>query len=216
MAAETRGALRPLNYFSSPQSVRGDLKSGVLRSRGGTRLIGVSEDFLRGFVVACEHEAGPATSLILRRCGQFFGTRLARRCEDEISAYLGRPLRDGSMTEFEVIVQDLWNGCGLGDLRIDWGRGSSGFLAVKLVNSPMQDIGPKGHIADDMFEGVIEGFVGHFAGDDFVCIQTGDVRMGDREGTTFVLVPRDRVPRVRTLLASKSPHSQVVAQLGVA
>ncbi len=213
MPAQSRGALRPLNYFSSPQYVTSDLKAGVLRSRGGTRLIGVSEDFLRGFVVACEHETGPATALVLRRCGQFFGARLARRCEDEISSYLGRSLRDGVMTEFEVIVQDLWTASGLGELRIDWSRGQSGFLAAKLVNSPMQDIGPKGHVADDMFEGVIEGFVSHFAGDDFICIQTGDVRLGDREGTTFVLVPRDWVPRVRTLLSSKTPHSQVVTQL---
>lgn len=214
MTPEMRGALRPLNYFSSPQFVRGDLKSGVLRSRGGTRLIGISEDFLRGFVVACEHETGPATALVLRRCGQFFGSRLARRCEDEISSYLGRSLRDGTMSEFAVIVQDLWNGCGMGELQIDWTRGQSGFLAAKLANSPMQDIGPKGHVADDLFEGVIEGFIDHFAGDDFVCIQTGDVRLGDREGTTFVLVPQDWVSRVRTLLSARTPHSQVVAQLG--
>ncbi|MBL9008306.1 MAG: hypothetical protein JNJ46_28860 [Myxococcales bacterium] len=213
MAADTRGALRPLNYFSSPQFVRSDLKAGVLRSRGGTRLIGISEDFLRGFVVACEHETGPATSLVLRRCGRFFGARLARRCEDEISSYLGRSLRDGTMSEFEVVLQDLWTACGMGELRIDWSRGQFGFLSAKLVNSPMQDIGPKGHVADDMFEGVIEGFIDHFAGDDFTCIQTGDVRLGDREGTTFVLVPRDWVSRVRTLLAGKTAHSQLVAQL---
>ena len=66
-------ALRPLNYFSHPAFLQVDLKAGVLRSRGGARLIGVNEDFLRGFVLACEHEVGPATPLILRRCGQRFG-----------------------------------------------------------------------------------------------------------------------------------------------
>lgn len=48
--------LRPLNYFSRDSFLRTDLTAGVLRSQGGTRLLGVGEDFLRGFVAACEHE----------------------------------------------------------------------------------------------------------------------------------------------------------------
>lgn len=207
-------SLRPLNYFSSPSYLKSDLRAGVLRSRGGTRLVGISEDFLRGFVVACEHETGPATSLVLRRCGSFFGARLARRCESELAAYLSRSLRDLTMSEFTVLLQDLWQSSGMGDLRIDWSRGQHGFLAAKLANSPMQDIGPKGHLADDLFEGIIEGFIGHFADDSLSCIQTGDLRLGDKDGTTFVLVPSDWVARVRELRKSKLSHSQIIAQLG--
>lgn len=205
--------LRPLNYFTSPSYLRSDLRAGTLRSRGGTRLVGISEDFLRGFVLACEHETGPATSLVLRRCGTFFGSRLAVRCESELSAYLSRSLRDCTMSEFTLLLQDLWQGSGMGELRIDWSRGQHGFLAAKLVNSPMQDIGPKGHLADDLFEGIIEGFIGHFADGSLTCIQTGDLRLGDKDGTTFVLVSSDWVARVRELRREKTQHAQIVAQL---
>lgn len=206
-------SLRPLRYFSSPSFVRTELSAGTLRSQGGTRLLGISEDFLRGFVMACEHETGPATVLILHRCGQFYGAGLARRSEAELSAHLGRSLRDCSMNEFQILVEDLWNGYGLGQLKTDWSCGQNGFLALKLSHSPMQDIGPKGHLSDDMFAGVIEGFFCHFAGEGLTCIQTGDLRMGDREGTTFVLVPAESAQRVHGLISARVPHSKIVQQL---
>lgn len=205
--------LRPLNYFSRDSFLRTDLTAGVLRSQGGTRLLGVGEDFLRGFVTACEHETGPATVLILRRCGRFYGAGLARRCEAELSGYLGRALRDCTMNEFQVLIEDLWRGFGLGRIQIDWSLGKYGFLAIKLTSSPMQDIGPKGHLSDDMFAGVLEGFFGHFASDGLTCVQTGDARMGDKEGTTFVLVPQESAPRVHALITARTSHSKIVQQL---
>jgi len=206
--------LRPLNYFSSSTFLHTDLKAGVLRSRGGTRLVGISEDFLRGFVLACEHEAGPATVLILRRCGRRFGSRLAMRCESETSSYRGQSLRDFNMGEFDVIVRDMWHGFGLGEISIDWACGKHGFLPVKLTDSPMQDIGPKGHVADDMFCGIVEGFIGYFSADSLTCVQTGDARLGSKEGTTFILAGPELLPRVESLLAAKTAHSAIVSQIG--
>lgn len=205
--------LRPLRYFSSPAFLQTDLKAGVLRSRGGTRLVGISADFLRGFVTACEHETGPATPLILRRCGQFFGSRLAKRYEGELSRYLDQGLRDISMGAFDILIRDLWEGCGLGELTIDWSAGQNGFLPVLLGHSPMQDIGPKGHVADDMFCGVLEGFLNHFSGDSLACVQTGDARLGDKGGTTFILAGPGLMPRVQSLVKVATPHAQLVAQL---
>lgn len=205
--------LRPLRYFSSPAFLQTDLKTGVLRSRGGTRLIGISADFLRGFVSACEHETGPATPLILRRCGQFFGRRLGKRYEGELTRYLGQGVRDITMGEFDILIKDLWEGSGLGELTIDWTAGHRGFLAAQLAHSPMQDIGPRGHVADDMFCGVLEGFLNHFSADSLTCVQTGDERLGNKGGTTFILAGAELVPRIQALVQAATPHSQLVAQL---
>jgi hypothetical protein len=206
-------ARRPLNYYSGPLFLQSDLKQGVLRSRSGVRLVGISEDFLRGFVIACEHETGPATALILRRCGQLFGQRLASRCAAELGSYLGRSLPDCAMGEFDLLLQDLWRGCGLGELVVDWSRGQFGFLAVSLANSPMQNIGPQGHVADDMFCGVIEGFLNHFSSDSLSCVQTGDARLGDRGGTTFILGSPELAERVKALVERGVPHTNLVGQL---
>lgn len=203
----------PLNYFTSPNFLCADVQSGVVRSRGGTRLVGLSADFLRGFVSACEHEAGSATPVILRRCGLFYGARLARRIESELNAHLTAPLRDCQMIEFDGLLKDLWRGLGMGEIDIGWEHGQHGFLPVSLVNSPLQDIGPKGHVADDTFCGILEGFLGHFAVECLTCLQSGDLRLGDKSGTTFVLAVPDILPRLQSLIQAKTAHAQIVSQL---
>ena len=206
----TRGNL---NYFSSPDFLRFDVKSGVLRSRGGTRMIAVNEDFLRGFVSACEHETGPAAALVLRRCGEFFGQRLARRFEAGLGQFAGISLRGRKRAEFDILVRDLWSGCGLGRLTVDWDKGSHGFLPIALADSPMQDIGPSGHTGDDMFAGILCGFFAGFCDAEMRSVQTGDLRLGDREGTTFIVATFEVAKRIEGMRANRQSHSEIVAAL---
>ncbi|MBL9100633.1 MAG: hypothetical protein JNL82_06735 [Myxococcales bacterium] len=201
---------RSLQYFRRPDFPRLDVQAGVLRSRGGTRFVAVTEDFLRGFVAACEHEAGPAAALVLRRCGEFFGARLARRFEAELGQFAGQSLRDRTMAEFDELLRDLWRGCGYGDLQVDWTRGARGFLAIRLVDSPLQDIGPSGHVGDDIFCGLLAGFFNEFCDADVRCVQTGDARLGDRDGTTFIVAPFEIAKRVEGMRANKVRHSEIV------
>ena len=202
-----------LNYFTHPAYLRLDVKAGVLRSRGGTRMLVVNDDFLHGFVTACEHEAGPAATLILRRCGEFFGGRLARRFEAELGSFAGVSLRDRRMVELDALIRDLWCGCGLGEVEIDWSAGEHGFLPIRLKDSPMQDIGPSGHVGDDMFCGIFGGFFAEFCGSDMRCVQTGDARLGDRDGTTCIVAPFEIARRIEGLRANRSRHADVVAAL---
>ncbi|MGB1017265.1 MAG: hypothetical protein ACPG4T_24215 [Nannocystaceae bacterium] len=202
---------RDLNYFSHRAFLKLDVKRGILRSRGGTRMVGVSEDFLRGFVTACEDEAGSAAPFILRRCGHFFGSRLARRFETELAEFAGQSIRDRTMNEFDTLVRDMWHGCGFGEVQIDWSMGTHGFIPVRLTGSPTQDIGPSGHVGEDMFNGILEGFFSNFGEGELRCVQTGDQRLGDRDGTTFILAPFDMAKRVESLVAEKTPHAQILA-----
>jgi len=204
---------RELNFFTHPSFLNLDVRAGVLRSRGGTRMLLISDDFLRGFVAACEHETGPAASLVLRRCGEFFGARLARRLEAEVGQFSGVSLRDRRMVELDVLIRDLWRGCGLGAIEVDWSCGEFGFLAIRLAQSPMQDIGPSGHVGDDMFCGVLGGFFGEFSEADLRCVQTGDLRLGDREGTTFIVAPFAIAKRIEGMRANQARHAEIVASL---
>jgi hypothetical protein len=204
---------RALNYYTHPSFMRLDVRAGVLRSRGGTRMLVVNDDFLRGFVAACEYETGPAAGLVLRRCGEFYGARLARRFEAEIGQYAGMSVRDRPMAEFDALIRDLWNGCGLGVVDIDWRHGEHGFLAISLGDSPMQDIGPSGHVGDEMFCGIFGGFFGAFCDADVRCVQTGDVRLGDRDGTTFIIAPFAIAKRIEGLRANRMRHAEIVEAL---
>ncbi|MDX2011127.1 MAG: hypothetical protein SFW67_13090 [Myxococcaceae bacterium] len=203
-----------VTLFSRSDFLSFDVKNGVLRSPAGTRMLAVNDDFLRGFVSALDYEAGEAASLILRKCGTFFGRRLAQRFEAEVSQWSQTPLRDRPMSEYAGLMADLFKGCGLGAVDVDFSNGDRGFLSVKLVNSPMQDLGPRGHVGDDLFCGLFEGFFTHFTDTGLGCLQTGDVRLGNREGTTFVLGFEEVIARAKDLLAQKQPHSAIVAALG--
>lgn len=207
-----------LNYFTHPSYVTLEGDAGVLRSRGGTRLLGISDDFLRGFVIACEDEAGSATPLLLRRCGSFYGQRLAERIERELLSFAGVPLHSRSMPEFGALIEDLWNGLGMGRITADYRHVQLGILPVKLQHSPMQDIGPKGHTADDLLCGIIEGFFRYFTGSDsnegLRAVQTGDHRMGDREGTSFILGFAEAAKQIEALVAQRLPHSEILKRLG--
>lgn len=201
------------NYYSSEHFLSYECDKGVLHSRGGTRMIAVNEDWLRGFVGALEHEAGAATPAILQRCGEFFGERLAQRFDTEISAFAGVPLRDRTMNEFCVLLDDMWVGCGMGKLEVDWSKASK-FLPLKLQYSPMQDIGPSGHKGDDLFAGILLGFFRRFSEQTLEIFQTGDERLGDREGTTFLLGPSDVIQEARKLKSEGLKHSKIVESLG--
>lgn len=204
---------RKLNVFSTPDFITLNIAAGVMRSRGGTRMIAVNDDFLQGFVAACEHEAGQATPIILRRCGTFFGKRLAQRFENELTSYADMPLRDRSMVEFGALLQDMFSGFGMGRIDIDWEKGPEGYLPIRLDGSPMQDIGPKGHTADDLFSGILEGFFTAFVDAPVACVQTGDKRLGSKDGTTFIVVVGDRVDDVERFVAEQLPHREIVQRL---
>ncbi len=203
-----------VTLFSRPDFLTFEVKAGTLHSPSGTRMLAVNEDFLRGFVAALDFETGEAASGILRKCGLFFGRRLAQRFEAEVSAWTQHPVRDRPMAEYAALVVDLFKGCGLGEISFDFSHGERGFIGVHLKNSPMQDLGPRGHVGDDLFCGLFEGFFLAFTDSGLTCLQTGDVRLGNREGTTFVLGFDEAVARAKALLADHQPHSVIIATLG--
>jgi len=77
----------------------------------------------------------------------------------------------------------------------------------------MQDIGPSGHVGDDMFAGILCGFFAGFCDADMRAVQTGDLRLGDKEGTTFIVAIVEIVRRVEGMRANKQRHSEIVAAL---
>ncbi|MBL8633240.1 MAG: hypothetical protein JNM40_08435 [Myxococcales bacterium] len=204
---------RNLNIYSHAGRLKLDTRKGVVSNQSGTRLVAVSEDFLRGFVAAIENEVGPATKMLLRKCGFVFGERLARRFESEVSSYAGTSLTERPISEFGGLLLDLWVTYGYGDLQVDWKHGPSGFLPVRIVGSPMQDIGPKGHVSDDLFAGVLQGFFSHFIEPNIRVIQSGDVRLGSKDGTTFIITTDQHAKRVEQMVSDRTPHNQIVTRL---
>lgn len=204
---------RQLNYFSRPDFLRYDVRGGVLRSPGGTRMLAVSRSFLRGFVAACLHEAGPATGLILRRCGEFLGSRMARRMDAELGQAAGISLRDRTMAEFDALVRDLWFAYGLGEIDVDWSRGQHGFLAIQLIDSPTRDLGDNTLTGDPLLCGLLGGLFGGFGDVALRCVHTGELAQDTRAGSSFIVAPDAMVKQVEDLRSVDTPHAEIVASL---
>lgn len=202
-------------FFGRPDYLNFDVDAGVLRNRCENRLIAVNDEWLRGFVSALEHETGGAAPGVLRRCGEVFGARLAQRFESEVSQLGEVHLRDRLMNEFCVLLDDFWRASGMGELHINWEHAER-FLSIRLVGSPMQDIGPSGHTGDDLFAGILLGFFDHFADADIKLVQSGDERLGDKEGTTFLLGSPEVIEKARLLREGKLHHGEIVKQLCLA
>ena len=208
-------ARRGCGLFGRPDYLTFDVDAGVLRNRCENRLIAVNDLWLRGFVSALEHETAGAAPGILRRCGQVFGGRLAQRFESEVSQLGDVHLRDRTMNEFCVLLDDFWQASGMGELDIDWEHAER-FVSIRLVGSPMQDLGPSGHVGDDLFAGILTGFFEHFADTDIKLVQSGDQRLGDKDGTTFLLGSPEVIERARKLRQGKVRHGEIVKQLCLA
>ncbi|MEO1175047.1 MAG: hypothetical protein AAFX94_23780, partial [Myxococcota bacterium] len=200
-----------LSYFSRPDAITFDVETGVLRTAEGTRLCAVNRDFLRGFVGACVHEAGPAAFGIVASCGRHFGSRLARRVEDELGAQLGRSIRTLVMHEFDGVLRQLWHAFGMGDVHFDWASGqSTGVIPVKLRHSPALGIQIEEDRRDALMTGLLEGFMNHFAESPLRCVQT-QISTGPRDlDERFVLVPEESVASVQSWLSAGEPHEIIV------
>ena len=199
-------------FFGRADYLHFDVNAGVLQNRCKNRLIAVNDEWLRGFVSALEHETAGAAPGILRRCGEVFGFRLAQRFEGEVSQLGDVHLRDRTMNEFCVLLDDFWRASGMGRLHIDWTHAER-FVSIRLVGSPMQDIGPSGHVGDDLFAGILTGFFGHFADADIKLMQSGDQRLGDKDGTTFLLGAPEAIEKAVQLRKEKLRHGDIVKQL---
>ena len=186
----------PLNYFGSPVVHPQRATGRCAAQPRWARLVGDQRRLSAWLRAGLRAQTGPATGLVLRRCGSFFGARLARRSEAELSVYLSRSLRATARRQSSPSwcrpVAEQRHGRAPHRLVARSVRLSFG----KLLNSPMGHRA-QGAPADDLFEGLIEGFLGHFTDESLTCIQTGDLRLGDKDGTTFVLVPPDLGARVR-------------------
>ncbi|MEM6533097.1 MAG: hypothetical protein AAF654_10755 [Myxococcota bacterium] len=214
MSGSQTSDLVALSYFARPDSINFDIAAGVLRTARGTRLCGVNHDFLRGFVGACVHEAGPAAFGIVASCGRHFGRRLASRVEDELGAELGRSIRTLVMHEFDGVLRQLWRTFGMGEVEFDWATGqSSGSIPVTLRHSPALGIQIEEDRRDALMTGLLEGFVNHFTDTPLTCVQTLVSKGPAETEECFVLVPGEAAENVRGWVTAGAPHEIVVERL---
>ena len=204
------------NYYAEGLYCETDVARGVTRSRSGTRLCCLTTDFLLGFRRAVIDECGPAADLVFKSCGRKWGGFAARRFDDEMTGFHGRPLREFTMAQFRAAVADLFSHHGWGMVDLDLSRHDQG-LVVVTVSDPLfasitKGSGEPEQPVESLTAGVLAGFFAALFEQDLDCVQTSCVALGDSE-SRFVIGLSARLAGVPNLLTGGKKHDQILKEL---
>lgn len=210
------------NYFG-PDYMTFDVKEGLLKNSGGTRLIALSEDFLLGFRQALLEETGQAHHVVFETCGKTWGENLARRLEREISAYYEQPFRELPMSLFTLMLQECWLRHGWGELVVGWEDGYQGGLFTVRIDNPafsaifgqVAEAESPRRFDDDVFTGLLASLFSRFSARELHCVQIGHVSDPGQNllASWFVIGLPERLNPASELVLSGLDHEEILSRL---
>jgi predicted hydrocarbon binding protein len=197
----------PSTYFNL------DLKTGVMRNRSGAKVITLSGYMLRGLYIGLKNETGPAWALIMRRCGEIWGERFAKRFLAEIGEFYAEDLNTMSMNRFNALVTELFANSGWGKVTLNYSLIPQGFVVAEVQSPIMGEvIGDAGERMDVLMEGIFKALFTQVAGKPMDCFQTQCVA----ENATlslFVIGLASRMESVPEWLEAGDRHDAIITKL---
>ncbi|MEQ8821787.1 MAG: hypothetical protein RLY93_16235 [Sumerlaeia bacterium] len=208
-----REYLPPVAFYENDY-LRHDLRGGTLFNRSGTKMCYMPSELLIGLQRTLEDETGPAWRLILKRVGQIWGRRVARRFRQEMQEFYGRPLFDLPMREFTTLLEAYFRYHGWGLLTLDFTHANSGLIAAKLENSAFVEvIGNSDVPIDSIVSGLLAELVSEVAErDDIECFETECSAMG-APCCRFILGIKGRIGKVPDWVEEGLSHEEVLERL---
>jgi len=191
-----------------------NLVLGTIQNQGGTRVVYLSSDVIRGVYNALEYEAGEAWKIILRNCGLFWGRRVAANLDRELSLLFQTGAKDLPVSEYVRFLEAYFRFHGWGVMEIDLSRAvSHGVVTGRLKNSIFENVladveGP----VDYMIEGMLRAMFEHIAGTPLDCVQIASQKSGAPQ-CEFVITSVERVDEVRPHVEGGTSPDEVYALL---
>jgi predicted hydrocarbon binding protein len=213
MSAVATEPIKGGNFYAEGLYCETDVRRGVTRARNGTRLCCLTTDFLLGFRRAIIDECGPAADLVFHSCGKKWGAFAARRFDQDMQDFAGKPLREFTMAEFQSCLADLFSHHGWGVVRLDLSHHDQGLIVVTVSDPIFASLsGPSEKPVDSLMAGVLGGFFATLFEQDLDCVQTSCRARGDQE-SRFVIGLAARLAGVPNLLAAGKSHAQIMKEL---
>lgn len=201
------------NYYAEGVYCQTDVRRGVTTARSGARLVSLTTDFLKGFRRAIQDECGPAADIVFKTIGRKWGGFLAARFESEQTAFLGRPLRDSSMAEFQTALGELFAAHGWGRIRLDLAKYDRGLLTIAALDPVFAALGgPSEQPVESLMAGTFAGFFSTLFERDLDCVQTECVARG-AAAARFVVGLTPRLSLAGTWVAEGKSHDLVLSEL---
>jgi len=204
------------NCFSPESYYKLDVRRGVLNNRFDTKCCTFSAHALRGLYLGLVHETGPAAKLVLRRCGETWGRRMASRFMDEIKSFYGEGPESMSMARFIALAQEYFAVSGWGRLHFDLDLAAEGIFVAELENPIMGDIFFENREKMDvLMEGILKELFSHASGELLDCYETAGVAEG-HPVSTFVIALATRLKKAPDWVEAGKQHAEIVANLRTA
>lgn len=214
MSVETEKSMtfRP-NYFAEGDYLSTDVRKGVMRNRAGTRMLALTDDFLRGLWNALDTECGPAAATVLKSCGKRWGRNYAKRFSRELEDYYQRPVREFPLPMFETYLTEAFAHHGWGKLKLDYSRYHQGIIVLSFVEAVYGSlVGKSTGPVDHLLSGVLAGMFAELTGEELDCLQTACISTGEPE-SRFIVSLGSRIKKVADRPAQGKDHAAILQEL---
>jgi predicted hydrocarbon binding protein len=206
------------SYYAPRDYLQWDLQRGVLRSRGGARVIAFPQEFSQGLLEGLLDECGEAWPVVLYRCGEWWGRRQMERMSKDLEEHLGGALSGFPTGLAQTILSDAWACHGWGRLELELKDIERGLLHATVEGAPFaalfvsQQRDAKGRPVDALLAGSLAGMFSQASGADMAAHEIACVARGE-PSCRFVIGLQDRLKGVPDLLRRKIAPDEILAQL---
>jgi predicted hydrocarbon binding protein len=207
VSARARNFYREEDYFSL------NVRSGVIRSPLGTRMVAIPEDLVLGLHLGLEEEAGAASGIVLYQCGKWWGKQFIKRHGNETRHFYQLDHSDLPLHFFVQVLRRVWALYGWGKIDLDFDLREKGFIAVNVENAMYSDVvGNVGRTTDYIIAGVLASIIGDLSGRELECVEIGCKSKGDAR-CDFLVGIRTRVDVIAAWVKQGRPRTEILASV---
>lgn len=202
------------NYYNEEDYFSLNVRSGVIRSPTGTRMVSIPEDFILGLHTGLEEETGEAAGVVLYQCGRWWGRQFIKRHGGEMRQFYESEQGDLPLHFYLQVLRRVWALYGWGKIDLSFDLRDKGFISVSVENAMYSDVvGNVGRPTDHVIAGVIASIVSDLAGRDLECVEIACRSQGDLR-CEFLVGIQSRLDVVAAWMKNRRTRAEILAAIG--
>ncbi len=204
---------RARNHYIEEDYFSLNVRSGIIRSPIGTRMVGIPEELIAGLHAGLEEETGAAAGVVLYGCGRWWGKQFVRRHGLEIRHFYGMEAADLPLHFYSQVLRRVWAMYGWGALDMNLDLRGQGFVEFGVQSAMYSDVvGNIGRTSDYIIAGVLASIVSDLSGRELECVEITCRSKGDQR-CAFLTGLGSRVDIVSQWVKQGRSRSEIVAAI---
>jgi len=206
------------NFFAATDYIKWDMGRGVLRARGGARLMAFPQEFTVGLLAGLEDECGEAWPIVMYRCGEWWGKRHMERMEKDLGAHYREELRDLPTAHAHSSLTEAWALHGWGRISFDMADIEHGVMHVHVDGSQIAAAfmasgkDPKGKPVCSLLSGIMAGLFSHMTKAEIVAHEVSCVARKE-DACRFVMGQKEKVAGVPDMIRKRATVEEIGQKL---